>query len=470
MLRQNVLWSFLLLSLLVTEVCLLVLVGMDEALMSHGHTHDQRMLAGVAFVTGALLLMCFPAAARSWTQTKAELERRVVALEATAFTSDDWTWESDAAGRYTECSEASLAMLGYHRDELIGHSILEHIYDPSEREVAGRRLGLDPAAPLDQVGDDRPQTAWGGVEVTLRHRDGRPVWFEGSIVALTDARGRVFGYRGSRRLVGGDAAERAARSTARQRVTVLLGGAVADDVVSVALQPIIDVPRGRVVGAEALARFSDGRSPDQWFREAAQAGLTRQLDELTFTTALEALDALPELPYLSVNANPALLLDPAFRQRLMSRRDLDRLVIEVTEHERVGDYAELNDAIAGLRGHGVRFAIDDTGAGYASLNHVLRMRPDIIKLDRELISDLDTDRARRALVTALVLLALEVGASVTGEGVETLDQLCAMNALGVEHAQGYYLARPTLDRAEWRGWFQRDWTQVQGRDRSTLPF
>lgn len=468
--RQNVLWSFLLLSLLVTEVCLLVLVGMDEALMSHGHTPHQRMLAGVAFVSGALLLVSFPAVARSWTRTRAELERRMASLEAASFTSDEWLWESDANGIYTESSDASLAMLGYPPDELVGRSILEHIYDPAERVVSARRLGLErPARPGPTPGSQQ-QMAWGGVEVTLRHRDGRPVWFEGSIMALTDARGRVFGYRGARRLVSGDAAERAARSTARQRVAVLLGGAVADDVVSVALQPIIDVPRGRVVGAEALARFSDGRSPDQWFREAAQAGLTRQLDELTFTRALEALDALPQLPYLSVNANPALLLDPAFRRQLMNRRDLDRLVIEVTEHERVGDYAELNDAIAGLRGHGVRFAIDDTGAGYASLNHVLRMRPDIIKLDRELISDLDKDRARRALVTALVLLALEVGASVTGEGVETLDQLCAMNALGVEHAQGYYLARPTLDRAEWRGWFQRDWTQVQGRDRSTLPF
>jgi EAL domain-containing protein (putative c-di-GMP-specific phosphodiesterase class I) len=97
----------------------------------------------------------------------------------------------------------------------------------------------------------------------------------------------------------------------------------------------------------------------------------------------------------------------------------------------------------------VRLAVDDTGAGYASLNHVLQVRPDIIKLDRTLIAGLTEDRARRSLVTALVLLGLDIGASLTGEGTETLQQLDALNTLGVEHAQGYALARPTTDRQMW---------------------
>ena len=103
----------------------------------------------------------------------------------------------------------------------------------------------------------------------------------------------------------------------------------------------------------------------------------------------------------------------------------------------------------------MRFAIDDTGAGYASLSHVLRLNPDIIKLDRDLITNLHADRARRSLVTALVLLALDVGAAVTGEGVESRGQLETLADLGVDHAQGYLLARPTTDAARWQEWWNR---------------
>ena len=144
---------------------------------------------------------------------------------------------------------------------------------------------------------------------------------------------------------------------------------------------------------------------------------------------------------------------------LRSGRPLDRLIVEITEHSRVGDYDHFDEALDSLRRVGVRFAVDDTGAGYSSLNHVLRLRPDVIKLDRDLISDLGHDGARRALVTALVLLAVEVGASVTGEGVETPVQLDALHDLGVQHAQGYLLATPTTDTAAWRAWSSRTWRQ-----------
>jgi EAL domain-containing protein (putative c-di-GMP-specific phosphodiesterase class I) len=174
--------------------------------------------------------------------------------------------------------------------------------------------------------------------------------------------------------------------------------------------------------------------------------------------ALERFETVPESVYLSVNASPDLLVDQAFRRRLTgSGAPLDRLFVEITEHSRVADYPALNGAVASLREAGVRFAIDDTGAGYASLNHVLQLRPEVIKLDRALIDGVDTDPARRSLVTALVLLALESGASVTGEGVETADQLSALSTLGVDQAQGYLLARPSTDRAEHASWWQRRW-------------
>jgi EAL domain-containing protein (putative c-di-GMP-specific phosphodiesterase class I) len=228
------------------------------------------------------------------------------------------------------------------------------------------------------------------------------------------------------------------------------------DEVSIALQPLVSLVDGRVEGVEALARFADGRGPDQWFGDAQAVGLGRALDSRTFAAALRVLTELPDDVYLSVNAGPDLLIDLDFQRRLTgSGLPLHRLVVEITEHAQVADYGALKDAVAGLREHDVRVAIDDTGAGYASFNHVLQLRPDVIKLDRGLVTDLDRDPARRSLVTALVLLALEIGASVTGEGVETEEQLEALATLGVDQAQGYLLARPTLDRTDWRGWWGR---------------
>ena len=192
----------------------------------------------------------------------------------------------------------------------------------------------------------------------------------------------------------------------------------------------------------------------------ARPGQTCELDELTFLQALAGLPLIPEGVHLSVNASPALLMKPAFREDVLtSGLPLDRIVIEITEHARVPSYTDLHDALEPLRERGIRFAIDDTGAGYASLSHVLELHPDIIKLDRALINSLEQDRPRRSLVTALVLLALDVGASVTGEGVETAGQLEAPTTLGVDQAQGYFLARPSTDPDTWQSW----WAHQRGQ-------
>lgn len=250
--------------------------------------------------------------------------------------------------------------------------------------------------------------------------------------------------------------QRAPAETCRRVSAVLRAGSV-----DVALQPIVSLADGRLVGVEALARFPDGRGPGSWFADATACGRVGQLDELTFTAALDLLPQIPASAYLSVNANPGLLLDAGFRRRLLDRGiPLERLVVEITEHSRVGDYDQLNAALDALRAHGVRFAIDDTGAGYASLQHVLQLRPDIIKLDRSLVAGLDTDRARRSLITALVLLALDIGATMVGEGVETSAELDALATLGVDHVQGYLLGEPTLGAGAWQRWWAEPWAEL----------
>jgi EAL domain-containing protein (putative c-di-GMP-specific phosphodiesterase class I) len=246
-----------------------------------------------------------------------------------------------------------------------------------------------------------------------------------------------------------DGSSAASHMAARHRVA----DAIEHRRVHIALQPIIDLTTGRLAGAEALARFADGRPPDEWFGEATETGQVLDLDALTFASAVGLLRTLPEHCYLSVNASPELVMRGDLVRRLDEQRvPLDRLVIEVTEHVKVSSYSDLHTRLAVLRERGVRLAIDDTGAGYASFNHVLQLKPDIIKIDRSLIVDITDDAARRSLVTALVLLALDLDASITAEGVETASELETLATLGVDCAQGYLLARPSTDRSRWAAW------------------
>lgn len=240
-----------------------------------------------------------------------------------------------------------------------------------------------------------------------------------------------------------------------------------------ALQPIVDLTSGRWVAAEALARFPDDGPPERWFGDAHEAGVGLRLECLAFETACQVLTQLPPGVRLSVNASPALLLDPSFHD-LLARLGPDRarLLVEVTEHAAVTEYEEIRAALAPHRALGLRLAVDDTGAGYASFAHVLRLRPEVIKLDRSLLADIDADAARRAFVTAIVLMALELGASVTAEGVETEAELETLRSLGVDAVQGYLLAEPSTRPDVWDSWAARDWlarsVDVTGSARLTV--
>jgi EAL domain-containing protein (putative c-di-GMP-specific phosphodiesterase class I) len=123
-----------------------------------------------------------------------------------------------------------------------------------------------------------------------------------------------------------------------------------------------------------------------------------------------------------------------------------RVILELTEHTLVDDYPRLIASLRGLRRNGIRIAIDDTGSGYSSLAHILKLAPDFIKLDRELVSGIDVDPVRRALASTLVTFAAETGAQIIAEGVETEDELDVLRRLGVRFGQGYHLGHPsTLD-------------------------
>jgi EAL domain-containing protein (putative c-di-GMP-specific phosphodiesterase class I)/AmiR/NasT family two-component response regulator len=208
-------------------------------------------------------------------------------------------------------------------------------------------------------------------------------------------------------------------------------------------QPIVDLEANVVVGFEALARFPSApeRPVETWFTEAAAVGLRLELELAAVEAALAELPDAPAGPYLSVNAMPETLASPGLAE-LLAAAPADRLVVEITEHAPVHDYEALNRAMQRMRGRGVRLAVDDAGAGFASLRHILQLAPDIIKIDNALTRNVYKDPARRALAAGLISFATELGATVVAEGIQTRQELETLQELGVRYGQGFYIGRP----------------------------
>jgi EAL domain-containing protein (putative c-di-GMP-specific phosphodiesterase class I)/CheY-like chemotaxis protein len=210
-------------------------------------------------------------------------------------------------------------------------------------------------------------------------------------------------------------------------------------------QPILDLRTHEMVGLEALSRFDAllHRPPDEWFAEAHELELGVELELTAIRTAIASLSRIPQeagAPYLSLNCSHRAAMSPDLSDVL--RPHAGRIVVEITEHERVEDYALLGSALDHLRMLGARIAIDDAGAGFASLRHTLQLAPDIVKVDISLTRDIDTDRAKRALASALISFADEMGMSIVAEGIETKTELETLLELGVPYGQGFYLAKP----------------------------
>lgn len=208
-------------------------------------------------------------------------------------------------------------------------------------------------------------------------------------------------------------------------------------------QPIRDLKSLEIVGIEALARFHgvSRRKPYLWFEEARELGLGRELEIAAARLAWKALDVLPPNVFLAVNASPMVIGSSTF-QRAIEAHFASRLVLELTEHAPVSDYGRLRLRLQSLRARGVRVAVDDAGAGFASLRHILLLNPEIIKLDISLISRIASDRGAQALAKGLISFADAIGAMIVAEGVETAEQRATLLELGVRHGQGFLLGRP----------------------------
>jgi EAL domain-containing protein (putative c-di-GMP-specific phosphodiesterase class I) len=214
----------------------------------------------------------------------------------------------------------------------------------------------------------------------------------------------------------------------------------------IAYQPIIDLRSDECLGVEALARFPEPYSrPDLTLAAAQRFDLRVELERLVASQAWNMIALLGPEQFLALNLAPDALVELARRANVMSDVPVSQVVVEVTEHSAVESYVALHRELEPLRERGLRIAVDDAGAGYASLRHVLELRPDFIKLDRSLIHGIADDHARRVAVEAFLSLARDLGSMVIAEGVERPADLATIRELGLHAVQGYLLGRPTTD-------------------------
>ncbi len=239
-------------------------------------------------------------------------------------------------------------------------------------------------------------------------------------------------------LLGPQVRSRAATALSEARIRAV----IAERAFVPVFQPIVELADQAVVGYEALTRFSDGRPPNDVFAEATRCGLTLDLEAATLVAAVESAGPLQGSAWLNLNVSPELVLAG---EPLASIVGACRwpIVLELTEHLPVADYGALRSALDRL-GSDVRLAVDDAGAGFASLRHILELRPTYVKLDRAIVHGLHRDAARRALIAGMVHFAGETGAVVIAEGVEAEREARELLRLGVSLGQGYHFGRPAL--------------------------
>ena len=222
-----------------------------------------------------------------------------------------------------------------------------------------------------------------------------------------------------------------------------LADVLAEEAIRPVYQPIMELETGRVIAYEALSRFpgDDGAyTADRWFADAWELGLGVDLELLAVRITSGALEEIPEHVALCINASPAAIAAERFIPSLGNR--LDRIVVEVTEHFGIEDAGDLRMGLGPLRTEGGRTAIDDFGAGFASLKHIVSVQPDWIKLDISLTERVEESPIAHALISAVVAFAERMDIIVIAEGVEAIEEVDPLMELGIRYGQGFHLGMP----------------------------
>ncbi len=333
-------------------------------------------------------------------------------------------------GTYRYVSAASRELLGYEPDELIGTSAFDHFHPDDAAKVGVAHRSTLEGAPLT-------------VAYRLRRKDNEYVWVETTTRVINHPdTGAVSEIVCSTRPLGDRRAVAKLTSEEHRQSLDRIQAVLDREEINPVYQPIYDLETGRVIACEALARFPGDpeRGPDRWFAEAWDVGLGVPLELLAVRTAAEALTRLPQGVNLCINASPPTIFSGSFLACVGP--GADRVTVELTEHLHVDDYEGFTARLGPLREAGGKVAIDDFGAGYASLRHILKVRPEWIKLDISLTERIDANQIAHALATSLVSFADEVGVNVVAEGIETEEELEALLDIGFRYGQGFYFGVP----------------------------
>src|SRR5215213_4797989 len=331
-------------------------------------------------------------------------------------------------GTYKYASAAAKELLGYDPEELTGASAYDYFHPEDIGKISlAHQSALDGAPYTIAYRMRRKSGEWTWVETTTRvmlNEDREPVEILCSTRAIE-----------SRQTIEQITSEEHTEWLERIREVLR------DESIETVFQPVLDLETGEPVAVEALSRFPGDSSltPDRWFGEAWEVGLGVTLELLAVRRAARALPRLPDGINLSINASPPTVSSDAF---LSSLDSADRITIELTEHLKIQDYRSFASSLRPMRQAGGQVAIDDFGAGYASLRHILRLRPEWIKLDISLTERIDENPLAHAMASALSSFAKEVGLQVVAEGIETEEELEALSDVGFRYGQGFYFGVP----------------------------
>jgi PAS domain S-box-containing protein len=344
--------------------------------------------------------------------------------------------------RFVRLNRAAEVLLGYGREEMLG--LRDHDFLPADeadfcvaidRRVLAERCMIEIEAEFVQTRHNGRRVLH-TKKIPIYGGDGRPTYLLGISEDITERYESELALTASRE-------EAELHNRERDATVRLLRRVVDEREIDIVFQPIVDIESDLVVGTEALSRFAmePPRPPDHWFNLAAKLGLGVELEIAALDRSLLHLEALPPGAFLSLNLSPSTLVSDELLS-LIDQYPADRIVLELTEHNRIDDYGELEPRIEALRRRGARIAVDDAGAGWSSMQHIVRIRPEMIKIAIDLTRGIDANPTCRALAAALVAFAAEIGSTVVAEGIETAEELGTLRDLGVALGQGYLLGRP----------------------------
>ncbi len=221
--------------------------------------------------------------------------------------------------------------------------------------------------------------------------------------------------------------------------------------IKIAFQPIINCETGEIYAYEALVRGANGESAFDVIASQSPQQLYR-FDQTCRVLAIETAAKLGIKAKLSINFMPNAVFEPSscIKVTLAAAKKcqlpIEQIIFELSETEKVTDYKHLEDIMSSYKNHPLKMAIDDFGSGYSGLNLLVNFKPEIIKLDIELVRNIDTDQVRIAVAEGIIKTCYLLNILVIAEGIETISEYLTLRKLGVTHFQGYMFAHPATEQ------------------------